>query len=92
MLGIPQGGSPNDAEAVAVKENQAWIRGMVIGENRSRLVKLVHEVSRNLALLDQVGASDRPFRFITRGVDSGQFLEGFSLRMRGLLPARRKRK
>ena len=63
---------------------------MAIGEDRPRLVKSVHEVSRNLAPLDKIGAGYRPFRFIPYCVDRRQLLEGFLLRMRVLWPASRR--
>ena len=90
MLGIPQGGSSNDPVAIAMKENQAWIWGTVVGEDCSCLVKLVHEVCRDLALLDQIRAGDRPFRVIPNGVNCGQLLERFFLLMWELPRAFRK--
>jgi hypothetical protein len=90
MFRITQGGSSNNPLNIAMKKNQAGIRAMIVSENCSRLVEFIHEVSSDLAPLDKIGASYRPFGFIPYGVDRRQFLEGFLLRMRGLLGAFRK--
>jgi hypothetical protein len=92
MFGITQGGSSDSPLKIAMKKNQAGIRAMVVSENCSRLVEFIHEVSRNLAPLDKIGAGYWPPGFIPYGVDRRQFLKGFLLRMRDLLPTLRKRK
>ena len=92
VLGIPQGGSSNDAVAIAAKENQAGIRAMTVRINCSFAVKFVHEVCSDLAFLDQIRAGDRPFRVIPYSVDCRQLLEGFLLLMQELPRAFRKRK
>ena len=92
VRGIPQGGSSNDAVAIAMKENQLGIWAMTVRINCSFAVKFVHEVCSDLALLDQIRAGDRPFRVIPYSVDCRQLLEGFLLLMQELPRAFRKRK
>jgi hypothetical protein len=82
VLGITQAGSSNDAVAIAMKENQAGIWAMIVGEDCSCTVQFVHEVLCDLALFDQIRAGDRPFRVIPYSVDRRQLLKGFLLLMR----------
>ena len=92
MFGIAKAGSAHLAVLVAVEENKARIRPMIIGVDRAASVQLVHQWERNLALLDEVGASKRPIRILPHGVDCRQLLKGFLLRTRRLWPALRKGK
>ena len=92
MFGIPKSGSAHFAMLVAVKENKARIGPMIVGVDRTASVQLVHQWRRNLALFNQVGSGNRPVGILSHRVDCREFLEGFLLGMRGLLPTLRKRK
>ena len=92
MFGIPKGGSAHLAMLVTVKENKARIGPMIIGVDRTATVQFVHQWRRNLPLFNEVGSGNRPVGILPHRVDCGQFLKGFPFRVRGLLPAPRKRK
>ena len=47
-----------------VEENDAWIRAMVVGKDRSHRVQIVHNGGVDAACFHQIGAGNRPVRFV----------------------------
>ena len=59
-----------------VEEDDAWIRAMVVGKDRSHRVQIVHNGGIDPACFDEIGAGNRPVRFVWHGVSRRQFVKG----------------
>ena len=59
-----------------VEDNDAWIRTVVVGEDRSHRVQIVHNGGVDPACFDEIGAGNRPVRFVGHGVSRRQFVKG----------------
>ena len=58
-----------------VEENDAWIRAVVVGENRSHRMQVVHNRGFDPAGFHEIGAGDRPVRFLRDSVSRRQFMK-----------------
>jgi hypothetical protein len=59
-----------------VEENDTRIWAMVVGEDRSHRVQIVHNGGIDPACFDEIGAGKRPVRFVWHGVSRRQFVKG----------------
>ena len=88
----PEGWRPHFSVLVTMEENKARIGPMIVREDGASSVQLVHQWGRNLALFDGVGSGDRPVGIVSHRVACREFLKGFLLGIRRLLPTLRQRK
>jgi SIR2-like protein len=59
-----------------VKEDNAWIRAMVVCKDRSHRVQIVHNGGIDSACFHEIGAGNRPVRFVWHSVSRRQFVKG----------------
>ena len=76
--GVPQSRSFDFSVLGPVEENDAWIRAVVVGEDRSHRVQIVHNGGIDPACFDQIGAGNRPVRFAWNSVSRRQFVKGLA--------------
>ena len=62
-----------------VEEDNAWIWAMVVGKDRSHRVQIVHNGGIDSACFDEIGAGNRPVRFVCNGLSRRQFVKGPAL-------------
>jgi hypothetical protein len=66
------------SELRPVEENDAWIGTVVVGEDRSHRVQIIYNGGVDPACFDEIGAGNRPVRFVWNGISRRQFVKGLA--------------
>ena len=89
---VAQSGSLDLSVLGSVEENDAWIWEMVVGEDRSHSMQVIHNDGVDPACFDEIDARNRPVRFFRHSVSRRQFVKWPAFLLGSDVPLNRKRR